>query len=50
MTMDVQASKPPIFKRILCGFYGTPASLVAVRQALRLQDEASDCHRGGRLG
>jgi nucleotide-binding universal stress UspA family protein len=29
----------PVFKRILCGVDGTPASLVAVRQALRLQDE-----------
>ena len=39
MTMDAQASEPPVFKRILCGVDGTPASLVAVRQALRLQDE-----------
>jgi universal stress protein A len=37
--MDVQASKLPIFHRILCGVDGTPESLVAVRQALRLQDE-----------
>lgn len=28
-----------IFRRILCGVDGTPASLVAVRQAMRLQDE-----------
>lgn len=32
-------AEPPVFKRILCGVDGTPASLVAVRQALRLQDE-----------
>ena len=37
--MDAQASEPPVFKRILCGVDGTPASLVAVRQALRLQDD-----------
>jgi nucleotide-binding universal stress UspA family protein len=37
--MDAQASEPQIFRRILCGIDGTPASLVAVRQALRLQDE-----------
>jgi nucleotide-binding universal stress UspA family protein len=37
--MDAQASEPQVFKRILCGVDGTPASLVAVRQALRLQDE-----------
>ena len=36
--MDAQASEPPAFERILCGVDGTPASLVAVRQALRLQD------------
>ena len=37
--MDGQASEPSIFERILCGVDGTPASLTAVRQALRLQDE-----------
>ena len=35
---DAQASKPPIFERIVCGVDGTPASLVAVRQAARLQE------------
>jgi nucleotide-binding universal stress UspA family protein len=29
----------PVFQRIICGVDGTPASLVAVRQALRLRDE-----------
>jgi nucleotide-binding universal stress UspA family protein len=37
--MEAQASETPVFERILCGVDGTPASLVAVRQALRLQDE-----------
>ena len=37
--MNAQASEPQVFKRILCGVDGTPASLVAVTQALRLQDE-----------
>jgi universal stress protein A len=37
--MGTQADEPPIFKRILCGVDGTPASLIAVRQALRLKDE-----------
>jgi nucleotide-binding universal stress UspA family protein len=37
--MEAQASEPQVFERILCGVDGTPASLVAVRQALRLQDE-----------
>jgi universal stress protein A len=37
--MDAQASKAQLFERILCGVDGTPASLVAVRQALRLQGE-----------
>jgi nucleotide-binding universal stress UspA family protein len=32
-------SQPQLFDRILCGVDGTPASLVAVRQALRLQGE-----------
>jgi hypothetical protein len=39
MTLNVQPSEPAVFTRILCGVDGTPASLVAVRQALRLQDE-----------
>src|SRR5829696_501106 len=37
--MDAQATEAPLFDRILCGVDGTPASLVAVRQALRLQSE-----------
>ena len=37
--MDEQASESQLFDRILCGVDGTPASLVAVRQALRLQGE-----------
>jgi nucleotide-binding universal stress UspA family protein len=37
--MDAQASEAKLFDRILCGVDGTPASLVAVRQALRLQGE-----------
>jgi nucleotide-binding universal stress UspA family protein len=37
--MDAQASETQLFDRILCGVDDTPASLVAVRQALRLQDE-----------
>jgi nucleotide-binding universal stress UspA family protein len=37
--MDAQAGEPPVFRRILCGVDGTAASLVAVRQALRLQYE-----------
>ena len=37
--MDAQASESQLFDRILCGVDGTPASLVAVRQALRLQGE-----------
>jgi universal stress protein A len=37
--MKVQPTEPAVFTRILCGVDGTPASLVAVRQALRLQDE-----------
>ena len=36
--MEAQADQPQVFERILCGVDGTPASLVAVRQALRLQD------------
>jgi nucleotide-binding universal stress UspA family protein len=37
--MDAQASEDQLFDRILCGVDDTPASLVAVRQALRLQGE-----------
>jgi hypothetical protein len=37
--MDAQASEPQLFDRILCGVDGTPESLVAVRQGLRLQGE-----------
>jgi nucleotide-binding universal stress UspA family protein len=37
--MTAQTSEPQVFERILCGVDGTPASLVAVTQALRLQDE-----------
>jgi nucleotide-binding universal stress UspA family protein len=37
--MTAQASEPQVFKRILCGVDGTPASLIAVRQALHLQGE-----------
>ena len=37
--MTARASEPPVFERILCGVDGTPESLVAVRQALRLQGE-----------
>jgi nucleotide-binding universal stress UspA family protein len=34
-----RVSEPPTFKRIVCGVDGTPASLVAVRQAVRLRVE-----------
>jgi nucleotide-binding universal stress UspA family protein len=34
---DAEATEPGIFTRIVCGVDGTPASLVAVRQAARLQ-------------
>jgi nucleotide-binding universal stress UspA family protein len=37
--MTAQPSEPQVFERILCGVDGTPTSLVAVRQALRLQGE-----------
>ena len=37
--MDAQASEAQLFDRILCGVDGAPASPVAVRQALRLQNE-----------
>ncbi len=37
--MDAGDAHPPsIFKRIVCGVDGTPESLVAVRQTVRLQD------------
>jgi nucleotide-binding universal stress UspA family protein len=39
---DAEASDLSIFSRILCGVDGTPASLIAVRQAVRLQDEDGD--------
>ena len=32
-----------VFERILCGIDGTPPSLTAVRQALRLQNEQGSC-------
>jgi nucleotide-binding universal stress UspA family protein len=35
---DVQTHAPAIFKRIVCGVDDTPESLIAVRQADRLQD------------
>jgi nucleotide-binding universal stress UspA family protein len=37
--MDAQASEAQLFDRILCGVDGTPASLTAVRQAVRLRGE-----------
>jgi nucleotide-binding universal stress UspA family protein len=37
--MGARASETGVFERIVCGVDGTPASLVAVRQALRLQGE-----------
>jgi nucleotide-binding universal stress UspA family protein len=37
--MTAHGSEPQLFERILCGVDGTPESLVAVMQALRLQDE-----------
>jgi nucleotide-binding universal stress UspA family protein len=37
--MDPEAGASQVFEQILCGVDGTPASLVAVRQALRLQGE-----------
>ncbi len=40
--MGAHASDTPVFERIVCGVDGTPASLVAVRQALRLQDGHGD--------
>ncbi len=38
--VDADTRSPAIFKRILCGVDGTPESLVAVRQAVRLQEPA----------
>jgi nucleotide-binding universal stress UspA family protein len=35
---DAQTHAPPVFTRIVCGVDGTPESLVAVRQVVRLQD------------
>jgi nucleotide-binding universal stress UspA family protein len=35
---DARTHAPPIFERIVCGVDGTPESLVAVRQAVRIQD------------
>jgi nucleotide-binding universal stress UspA family protein len=37
--MNAKAIEPRAFERIICGVDGTPASLVAVTQALRLRDE-----------
>jgi len=37
-----EASDPSIFERIVCGVDGTPASLIAVRQAVRLREEDGD--------
>jgi nucleotide-binding universal stress UspA family protein len=37
--MDAQATELTLFERILCGVDGTPASLDAVRLAVRLQSE-----------
>jgi nucleotide-binding universal stress UspA family protein len=39
MSIEAQAGETQIFERILCGVDGTPASLVATRQASRLQGE-----------
>jgi nucleotide-binding universal stress UspA family protein len=39
---DAKAKELAIFKKILCGVDGTPASLIALRQATRLQDEGGD--------
>jgi nucleotide-binding universal stress UspA family protein len=41
---DARASQRPIFERIVCGVDGTAASLVAVRQALRLRDPDGSLH------
>ena len=42
--LDERASPGPTFERIVCGVDGTPASLVAVRQALRLLDPGGSLH------
>ena len=39
MATQAHPSEPRVFERIICGVDGTPASLVAVQQALRLQAE-----------
>ncbi len=39
-----RASQSPTFERIVCGVDGTPASLVAVRQALRLLNANGSLH------
>jgi nucleotide-binding universal stress UspA family protein len=36
--MAAGASEPPTFERVVCGVDGTPESLFAVRQAVRLQE------------
>jgi nucleotide-binding universal stress UspA family protein len=41
---DARASERPIFERIVCGVDGTPASLVAVRQAVRVLDPNGSLH------
>ena len=41
---DAGASRRSVFDRIVCGVDGTPASLVAVRQALRLADSEESVH------
>jgi nucleotide-binding universal stress UspA family protein len=41
---DARASRRSVFDRIVCGVDGTPASLVAVRQALRLADSDESVH------
>ena len=35
---DAPTHAPPVFQRIICGIDGTPESLAAVRQAVRLQE------------
>jgi nucleotide-binding universal stress UspA family protein len=42
--MDSEATHAQLFDRILCGVDGTPASLVAVRQAVRLHGEHGGVH------
>jgi nucleotide-binding universal stress UspA family protein len=42
--MEADATDPPIFKRMVCGVDGTPESLVAVRQAVRLGDPDGSVH------